>query len=171
LSRFLCSQSNAQQELPIDWTGSWVMNNNEQAAFLFLTVKSLLKKLPPLPKLGSCPRVDARSTGAQRLHVLLRLDRGDQLRQQNPAVVGVEFFAKRQMELINRDLIVILLPLHVRPPKVAAIADCHIPDEFKSYRSPQDPAAQRFWLFQESRCCDRGEQGRGPPWPVTPACR
>jgi len=51
----LCSQSNAQQELPIDWTGSWVMNNNEQAAFLFLTVKSLLKKTTASAKIGQLP--------------------------------------------------------------------------------------------------------------------
>ncbi|MEI6031303.1 MAG: hypothetical protein WCQ20_09085 [Synechococcaceae cyanobacterium ELA739] len=55
MSRFLCSQSNAQQELPIDWTGSWVMNNNEQAAFLFLTVKSLLKKTTASAKIGQLP--------------------------------------------------------------------------------------------------------------------
>ena len=33
---------------------------------------------------------------------------------------------------------------------VAAIADCHVPDQFNAYRSPNAVAAQGFWLFQES---------------------
>ena len=33
---------------------------------------------------------------------------------------------------------------------VAAIADCHVPDQFNAYRSPSAVAAQGFWLFQES---------------------
>ena len=33
---------------------------------------------------------------------------------------------------------------------VAAIADCHVRDQFNAYRSPNAVAAQGFWLFQES---------------------
>ena len=48
---------------------------------------------------------------------------------------------------------------------VAAIADCHVPDQFNAYRSPNAVAAQGFWLFQESLSSRRWTADRpaGPP--------
>lgn len=70
--------------------------------------------------------------------------------QQRSAILWVELAAKGYMELLYGELAVVLLPIHVRPSRVASIRDCPVQGKHKDSRRQKLAAAQGVCLFQGS---------------------